>query len=374
MELTLDLSKEYGIVLEGGGAKGAYQIGAWKALREAGLLIRGVAGVSVGALNGALICMDDLEGAERVWENIAYSKVMNIRDDLMGGLRKRDLKAFDFHEVLRDFKRIVMDGGFDITPLRTLIGESVSEEAIRACNRELYITTYSLTDRKVLNQEVGEIPKGGICDMLLASASLPVFKNEKLGGKTYLDGGGFNNVPVKVLLDRGYENLIVIRIYGLGYDSERKMEIPEGVTIYHIAPRQNLGGILEFDKKRSRKNMVLGYYDAKRMLYGLCGRYYYIDAPESEAYYFDQLMSNRELLNVCMERNPGLEGKGEPMGCRRFTEELFPFLAKEFKLKPGWDYKDLYLGILEDLAKQVRISRFQIYRADRLLQRILREL
>ena len=38
MKLQLDLSKEYGIVLEGGGAKGAYQVGAWRALREAGCL------------------------------------------------------------------------------------------------------------------------------------------------------------------------------------------------------------------------------------------------------------------------------------------------------------------------------------------------
>ena len=35
MEARIDLTKEYGLVLEGGGAKGAYQIGAWKALKEA---------------------------------------------------------------------------------------------------------------------------------------------------------------------------------------------------------------------------------------------------------------------------------------------------------------------------------------------------
>ena len=40
MKLQLDLSKEYGIVLEGGGAKGAYQVGAWRALREAGYDIK----------------------------------------------------------------------------------------------------------------------------------------------------------------------------------------------------------------------------------------------------------------------------------------------------------------------------------------------
>ena len=57
MKPVLDLSKEYGIVLEGGGARGAYQIGAWKALKEAGVKIKGIAGTSVGALNGALMCM-----------------------------------------------------------------------------------------------------------------------------------------------------------------------------------------------------------------------------------------------------------------------------------------------------------------------------
>ena len=64
---VIDMTKEYGIVLEGGGAKGAYQIGAWKALVEAGVKIKGIAGTSVGALNGALMCMGDLENAEQVW-------------------------------------------------------------------------------------------------------------------------------------------------------------------------------------------------------------------------------------------------------------------------------------------------------------------
>ena len=58
---VIDTSKEYGLVLEGGGAKGAYQIGAWKALKEAGVKINAVAGTSVGALNGALICAADVE-------------------------------------------------------------------------------------------------------------------------------------------------------------------------------------------------------------------------------------------------------------------------------------------------------------------------
>ena len=84
MKAVIDLTKEYGLVLEGGGAKGAYQIGAWKALKEAGVELKGIAGTSVGALNGALICMGDLEKAERLWENISYSKIMSVDDGVMG--------------------------------------------------------------------------------------------------------------------------------------------------------------------------------------------------------------------------------------------------------------------------------------------------
>ena len=49
----------YGIVLEGGGAGGSYQVGAWQAIKELGLEFGGVAGTSVGALNGAMILQGD---------------------------------------------------------------------------------------------------------------------------------------------------------------------------------------------------------------------------------------------------------------------------------------------------------------------------
>ena len=83
MELKLDRNKTYGLALEGGGAKGAYQIGAWKALREAGIRFSAVSGTSVGALNGAMIVMDDLQKAEDVWNNIHFSQVMDVDDEEM---------------------------------------------------------------------------------------------------------------------------------------------------------------------------------------------------------------------------------------------------------------------------------------------------
>ena len=45
---------EYGLVLAGGGVRGAYQIGVWKALKELKIKVSAVSGVSIGAVNGAL--------------------------------------------------------------------------------------------------------------------------------------------------------------------------------------------------------------------------------------------------------------------------------------------------------------------------------
>ncbi|WP_024294743.1 patatin-like phospholipase family protein [Lacrimispora indolis] len=371
MELKLDLNREYGLVLEGGGAKGAYQIGAWKALREAGVKIKGVAGVSVGSLNGALICMDDLERAEKIWKNIEYSRVMAVNDETIKALRERDFKSLNLQELISSGFQILKDGGFDITPLRNLIEEVVGdEEKIRNSDRELYTVTYSVSDRKELAEDIRNSEAGTIKDMLLASAYFLAFKNEKLGGKRYMDGGGVNNVPINVLLDHGYEDIIVLRIYGLGLDKERVTEIPEGIRVYHIAPRQDLGGILEFDKKQARKNMTLGYFDAKRFLYGLCGRIYYIDAPNTEPYYFDKMMSELEFFKIYMQDTLNEEGMAALTGYRAFTERLFPRLAGEFKLKEDWDYKDMYLGLLEDMAKRLKVKRFQIYTVDELMGEI----
>ena len=352
IKLQLDLSKEYGIVLEGGGAKGAYQVGAWRALREAGIRIKGAAGTSVGALNGALICMDDFEKAERIWENISYSRVMDVDDELMERLRKFSLKdisslaSLNVGELITGAIRVLRDGGFDIAPLRALIEDVVDEEKIRNSDRELYVVTYSISDRQPLIANVKEAPEGTVADLLMA---------------------------------RGYKDVIVLRIYGYGVDTEKKLEVPGGVNLYHVAPRRDLGGLLEFDRRRARRNMLLGYFDGKRMLYGLAGRVYYIDAPEGEPYYLDKMMS--EIQSLISYMKPELEAAGEVKtgrevqketiaGYRVYTEQIFPRLAKELKLKEGWDYKELYLSILEDLAKQYRISRFKIYTVEELLRLI----
>ena len=112
MKIKLDLNREYGIVLEGGGARGAYQVGAWRALREAGVKIKGVSGTSVGALNGAMICMDELEKAEKVWENLDYPDVFDVDPKVIDSLKTMDFRSFNFTEMAAEMKKAVKDSLF----------------------------------------------------------------------------------------------------------------------------------------------------------------------------------------------------------------------------------------------------------------------
>ena len=366
MEPKLDLTKEYGLVLEGGGAKGAYQIGAWKALKEAGVKIRGVSGTSVGALNGALICMDDLERAENLWANISYSQIMDVDDELMGRLFDKTQKTPElWRETLKEVFRMLGVGGMDITPLRRLIEENIDEEVIRSSPMDFYSCTYSLTDRKELNVDMKTVPEGQMKDMLLASAYLPGFKNEKLHGKTYVDGGATNVLPMDVLLEHGYQDLILLRIFGVG--REKRVSIPEGVSVTEIAPDVNLGSTLQFDAARSRRNMRLGYYDALRVIYGLQGKIYYVEQTQEECYYLKQLVQAapeaRSSLLEAYELN-----QEPPQELREFLEVLLPLLAAELKLPKDWTYSSLYLAILEHTARLCKVPRYRVYTVQELLE------
>lgn len=76
-EICLEADARYGLVLAGGGGKGAYQIGALRALRRFGISrFDPIAGTSVGALNGVLVAQSDLPAAARIWRQIRVREVM----------------------------------------------------------------------------------------------------------------------------------------------------------------------------------------------------------------------------------------------------------------------------------------------------------
>lgn len=361
---AFDLTKEYGLVLEGGGAKGAYQIGVWKALAEYGVKITGVSGVSAGALNGALICMGDLQKAIDIWENISYSKVMNVNMEQMEKLMQGDRKDIDLAELTRESAKLLMDRGLDVAPLKHWIEELIDEEKIRNSKIEFFLGTFSLTRFKELELDARTVKPGLLTDFLLASSYFPAFKNERLHGEKFIDGGLVNNVPIDMLIKRGYENIIVVRIFGPGY--EKKTKIPDNVSVIEIAPRVNLGRVLKFDGKRSQKNIVIGYYDGMKKIRNLCGKLYYLESDYNEEYYLRQLLQLPDAIYM----PDGNDTIIHAQSLRNILEAELPLRAKTLKLKKGWTYKELYLTLLESAAGKLRINRYHVYSDQELLELI----
>ena len=361
MKLQLDVDKTYAIALEDGGAKGAYQIGAWKALREAGIRFNAVAGTSVGALNGALMVMGDLEKAEGIWRNITFSQVMDVDDAEMKNLLSMNLRDIDWRSQWEFLKKTLENRGLDVTPLRRWVEELVDEDAIRKADTELYIQTYSLTDKKELELRAKDLEKPGeIADMLLASAYFPAFKNETLGGKRYTDGGLQDVIPLHVLVENGYRDIIAIRLFGVGF--ERSFRVPKYVEVHTVLPSRDLGGTLEFEAEQSRKNLILGYYDTMRMLYGLAGTRYYIDRHWSEEEAYTRLVRYLRRYLADYEQNVSL---------LELNEKILPRLRRSLNCRG--DYHDLAVLCMEQAAEEAGLDPFHIYTEDELMAALRRD-
>lgn len=353
MELKIDNSKTYAIALEGGGAKGGYEIGVWQALDEAGIKYNAVSGTSVGALNGGLMAMRDLPRAIDAWNNMKLGKVIELDEEQEENLSRAfngDIGLDDVQRLIPEALEIIKNRGLDVAPLRAWVREVVDAKAIKESDVELYIATVSITDRKALEVKVNDLPEDQICDMLLASAYHPTFKLEKLGGKFYTDGGFVDTLPLHALVTNGYKDIIAVRIPGIGHN--RRFKMPDDVNITYIATNADLGGVLNFDAEQSRRDMAIGYLDAKRVLYGLYGKHYYIERS----------MTDREALNMLLD---SLE-TGENL--RQFCERDLPRVARH--LDAEGDYYELLIAVLEDAAAKQDIDNMRIYKDTELVAKL----
>jgi len=120
-----------GLVLQGGGTKGSYHIGVWKALRELGEEIHAVTGTSIGAINGAMIAQDKFDEVYDLWYNIEISMLSDIDTEMYKKLRELELDSKLFFSYIKYFKDIFNNRGLDITPFKKLIEREVDEEKVR---------------------------------------------------------------------------------------------------------------------------------------------------------------------------------------------------------------------------------------------------
>lgn len=259
-----DFSGEWGLVLAGGGGKGAFQIGAFKAIRELipDINIVGVAGTSVGALNTALFAQNDQQLAEEVWSAINPSMFLST-----------DLSLFDMKEGL-----FLRDG------LLELIDQYVNLELVSGCRIPLYCTTSIYTneyDKHAQYHKLNGMSIDRIKQVLLASSALPfVYEPVMIDGYLHKDGGLCDNRPIQPLYNLGIRQFIVI---SMDVDSEINRTGFADAKFLHIRPGRSIGdlvdGTLDFTSKNAILRMRQGYLDARRDISGYSGQDFYQDDP-----------------------------------------------------------------------------------------------
>lgn len=267
--------KPYGLILAGGGAKGAYQIGAWKAMRELGIEFEAIAGTSIGAINGALIAQDDFERAVELWSNVEVADGINIEAEL-----KDYENLFSFSNLPQIFREVIKNGGVDVTPAKKLVGDYVNEEKVRASGIPLGVVTFQLTNFKPVELFVDEMPQGQLVDYLMASARFPGLNKQGPDNGQYLDGGIYDNAPIGILRKRGINRLVVVDISNMkGVGHKEDWSCADIIYIRPYDPKE-LGEPFEFDKPYTEKRIQMGYLDAKKAFGVLGGLNYYFSQKE----------------------------------------------------------------------------------------------
>ncbi|GAA0121465.1 MAG: patatin-like phospholipase family protein [Clostridium argentinense] len=309
------MQRKIGLALAGGGGKGAYEIGVWKALRDYGIddTVGAVAGASIGALNGVLFALGEYDLALELWTSISPEKAFgkdNKKDENLKISRKsyRDrkikvektyLKEKKYIYYLRYLKEryikfrerktkvgikkriedIENNGIFSKEGIINILDNLIDLDRLSYADIECFVSccVAPLNKPKILcyktNMDteyfkLNDCEKEKVKTVLLASSALPlVFGAEVIDDIEYVDGGIVENIPILPLYEAGYKKIIAVHLKK-GYIIDKK-PFPD-LKIIEIVPSEPIGeffnGTLDFSLENSLKRMELGYKDAVKAI------------------------------------------------------------------------------------------------------------
>jgi NTE family protein len=291
--------KGYGLCLSGGGAKGAYQIGCWRAFLEMGLDFEAVAGSSVGALNAAFICQGDYGRAEHFWSHVSSEQVLRVDSRRLHRLAARAALELAFFALPLPFKarrairyirygmttlsllsqkgslrQLLRDGLFDADSLEQTIDKYLDFDTLTASGKTLIISTLqfarvdSLRWGRIRYHRIDTMTPHDIKRLLLASASIPMlFPAVEMNGLYHRDGAVLVKIPVRPLYDLGIRKIIAVHLKTRKHLPHRRFS---EASIVDISPGRSLGqpawGTLNFTPDMARVCLDMGYRDAMKAL------------------------------------------------------------------------------------------------------------
>lgn len=301
-----------GLVFDGGGGKGAYQIGVWRALKETGLdkYVTEVAGTSVGGLNAALFVKGNYEEAEHIWaEEIAEIKVLELQSYVSKLIDKHlgDMRFFDNTDI-----NCYISAYNTSTTTDYKIYQYAGDNEIKIAQNgkmEYYNMKYLSEEKRESFVRENTIRKS----VLLATSALPIICSAiklKLTGKdkkekNLQDGGLGDNSPVYPLFAAGKCGTVIVVHLDREWCAVDRSNF-EDIHILELIPSQDLGGFfsgtINFDKNHAAKLMEYGYYDAIKLFERMCNNRLMeqveSDIRKSSAISYDQFQQYKLKLKI----------------------------------------------------------------------------
>ncbi len=301
-----------GLVLSGGGAKGAYQVGIVRALAEMGIPIAAIAGASIGALNGAVIASSpDLgtasERLDALWKRLAEDPPVGEGNPAL--LRFLDEAGWRVDPVFRYTAKLADEMAHNLLPslrskgdaplldnrkIRTLLCEYVDFDALMGGQR-LFVSVFPKHDLLESLIEAGQaflgvrenpdsqfllvqsLAREDQEKALLGSSAIPLLLGaQKIGDEEYVDGGlggvacSQGNTPIRPLLEEGYGPIIVTSLSDRRAWNRQQypdadvlpVEREEPISRNLLLPQ--LFDVLSFHPDKIRSWIAQGYEDATR--------------------------------------------------------------------------------------------------------------
>ena len=342
------LPSQTALVLGGGGAKGAYQIGAIAALEEAGITCGQVVGVSIGAINAAMYAQRDMERAAALWENIRLSDILSA--DALSIADDAEAIFGQPEKLLEYFARNSQKSFTDITPLKTLLSRQISEDAVRNSPIRMTLTATRFPTLSCVEKKVSDMEPGTLHQWLLASAAIfPIFPMQTIGEERYIDGGFCDNTPVEAAIRAGAQRIIAVDVG----KNRAHTQYDRRPNITYIRAAHPLGGLLAFDSETIARNRTLGYNDTMRALGMMRGIRYSFDQIDAQA-----LFSRAQDFVVRLTQIEAALGFGNALA-KKDSAPLFSLLEEE--LPPGADTIDYLLRAMEICADVAQVNPAQVF-------------
>lgn len=229
-------SKKTAFVLSGGGSRGAYQIGVWKALRELGIQVDIAVGTSIGAINAAAVAQDAYEAAEALWNQLETDMVF-------------------------DYAHVFENKGVKFTTIKDILQQNLIEEKIRNSEIDFGIVTVKFPSMEPLYLWKEEIPHGEMLDYILASSScFPAVLPYEIHDEKFLDGAFYDYMPISLALEKGAGKIIAVNLNAAGKIREEDLTIAKD-RLTLVECHWDLGAFIIFDKENAKHIMRLGYLD-----------------------------------------------------------------------------------------------------------------